>query len=151
MALHDSDLVRIKEALHAGGIHIDNPSALSLDNLDRTFTNGAEVALRDLFRALETLSTINDAADDTATDDVDAVLERLTDSVRRYDNERTFTLFWLTGDAQLIYGPNISTAMNNAGIGAGALSALDFYAAGDITDQYDWNSETRRWDKTADA
>lgn len=147
MTLHNSDLALVKEALRAGGINFNDQRMLNPDNINRTFTNGAAVALNDLLRTLETLSEINDTADGTTTDNTTALLDRLTDTVRSYDDERVFTLFWLTGDTQLIYGPDARTAMNNAGIGAGAISVLDFYAPGDIADQYTWNSEARRWDK----
>lgn len=147
MTLHNSDLARVKEALRAGGINFNDQRMLNPDNINRTFTNGAAVALNDLLRTLETFSEINDTAGDTTTDNITALLNRLTDTVRSYDDECVFTLFWLTGEAQLIYGPDTRTAMNNAGIGAGALSVLDFYAVGDVTDQYTWNSETHRWDK----
>lgn len=58
-----------------------------------------------------------------------------------------FTLFWLTGESQIVIGLNISDAMNNAGIGNGALRALDFYSSGDKTEDYTWNKERRSWDK----
>jgi len=45
---------------------------------------------------------------------------------------KEFTLFWLTGDSQIVTGTDIADAMNNAGIGNGALRALDFHAKGDV-------------------
>lgn len=148
MTLHNSDLARVKKALRAGGINLDDQRMLNPDNINRTFTNGAAVALNDLLRTLETLSEINDTADGTTTDNTTALLDRLTDTVRSYDDdERVFTLFWRTGDTQLIYGPDARTTMNNAGIDAGATNVLDFYAPGDVADQYTWNSEAHRWDK----
>ncbi|WNM68804.1 hypothetical protein SEA_SOOS_74 [Gordonia phage Soos] len=56
-----------------------------------------------------------------------------------------FTLFWRTGDAEIIEGPTPEAAMNNAGIGAGALPALDFWARGDKLDDYEWSAEDRDW------
>jgi hypothetical protein len=47
---------------------------------------------------------------------------------------RTFKLYWLTGDVEPIDGPDLgdqkdtlANAMNNAGIGQGALRALDYW------------------------
>lgn len=57
----------------------------------------------------------------------------------------TWTLYWLTGDRQVIEGPDISTAMSCAGIGAGALSALDFYAEGDKDHGYRWPADDSCW------
>lgn len=58
-----------------------------------------------------------------------------------------FTLFWLTGETQIVKGLDISNAMNNAGIGNGALRALDFYSSGDKRNEYVWNKSNRGWDK----
>lgn len=57
-----------------------------------------------------------------------------------------FTLFWLTGKAEVIKGNDIANACNRNGIGQGALAALDFYAQGDIKNDYTWNPTTRSWD-----
>ena len=57
-----------------------------------------------------------------------------------------YTLFWLTGESQIVEGVDIVSAMNNAGIGNGALRALDFWARKDRTKDYEWNKETRSWD-----
>ena len=54
MTLHNSDLARVKEALRAGGVNVDDQRMLNPDNINRTFTNGAAVALNDLLRTLET-------------------------------------------------------------------------------------------------
>ena len=58
-----------------------------------------------------------------------------------------WTLYWLTGDREVIEGPDIVTAINRAGIGAGALSALDFYAKGAEDHGYRWSAGGRRWVK----
>lgn len=63
----------------------------------------------------------------------------------RQDTIKTYTLFWLGGDTQIVNGPDPASAMNNAGIGAGALPALDFYAEGDSRDSYVWSKEERTW------
>ena len=57
-----------------------------------------------------------------------------------------FTLFWLTGKSEVVDGIDIANAMNNAGIGNGALRALDFHAKGDIREKYIWVKEKRSWD-----
>ena len=59
--------------------------------------------------------------------------------------KKTFTIFWLTGDSQIVRGYDAQTAMSNAGIGAGALPAMDFYADGDIRDKYIWDAIARTW------
>lgn len=61
--------------------------------------------------------------------------------------DREYTLFWRTGDREIIRGSDASDAIKRAGYGGGALRALDFYAAGDCTD-YIWNTEARNWDMT---
>jgi len=38
-----------------------------------------------------------------------------------------FRLHWLTGETQVVEGDDIADAMNQVGIGAGALCALDYY------------------------
>jgi hypothetical protein len=40
---------------------------------------------------------------------------------------KTFRLHWLGGKIEIIYGDNIADAMNRAGIGNGALPALDYW------------------------
>lgn len=54
----------------------------------------------------------------------------------------TFTLYWLGGGRQLVQGNDIAHAMNRAGIGNGALPALDFWASGDDKD-YVWTG--KKW------
>ena len=61
--------------------------------------------------------------------------------------EKIFTLFWLTGKTQIVKGYDPASAMNNAGIGAGALRALDFYSEGDIQKEWIWDKEVRNWEK----
>ena len=61
-----------------------------------------------------------------------------------------WTLYWLTGDRHVVEGPDVATAMNCAGYGAGALAGLDFYAKGD-DNRYRWEINDRRWVKKADA
>lgn len=59
---------------------------------------------------------------------------------------KTFTLFWLTGQSDIVKGTDIANAMNNAGFGGGSLRALDFYGDGDIRNEYSWNKEKRTWE-----
>lgn len=59
--------------------------------------------------------------------------------------EKVFTLFWRTGTAQLVTGASIDQACNNAGIGGGAMRALDWWAQGDDRAKYVWNKEKRDW------
>lgn len=61
-----------------------------------------------------------------------------------------WTLYWMTGDRQVVEGPDIATAMNCAGYGAGALAALDFYAKGDGDHGYRWSDADRDWVKKDD-
>jgi len=58
---------------------------------------------------------------------------------------KEFTLFWLTGKSEIVKGTDPSNAMNNAGIGAGALAALDFHVEGDLRDQHEWSDQKRTW------
>lgn len=55
-----------------------------------------------------------------------------------------YTLYWLTGDRQVVTGPDPAIAMTMAGIGGGALGALDFYASGD-DHSYEWDKVKRKW------
>lgn len=56
----------------------------------------------------------------------------------------TFTLYWLTGKRETIEGPTIKEAFSSAGLGAGAISALDFYTEGDDTN-YIYNKKEHTW------
>ncbi len=60
---------------------------------------------------------------------------------------KIYTIFWLTGETQLVKGDKPHEAMNNAGIGAGALRAIDFYAEGDKRSEYEWEKNKRKWKK----
>lgn len=62
--------------------------------------------------------------------------------------QRKWTLFWRTGDREVVSGKHIAEAMMLAGYGGGAYRALDFYAKGDST-EYQWNSVSREWDPVA--
>jgi len=58
-----------------------------------------------------------------------------------------FTLFWLTGEYEILKGNTLSEAMNNSGYGGGSIRALDFYANGDERDNWKWNKEKHTWEK----
>ena len=64
------------------------------------------------------------------------------------DTEMTFTLYWLTGDREIVKGRNVADAMTRAGYSNGAVPALDFYANGDDRD-YQWDATARKWLKTS--
>jgi hypothetical protein len=59
---------------------------------------------------------------------------------------KQFTLYWRTGDREIVRGHGIADAFSNAGYGGGAIRALDFHTVGDNRD-YAWNAETRYWDR----
>lgn len=56
---------------------------------------------------------------------------------------KQFVLFWLHGEKQIIHGIDIASAMNNSGIGNGALRALDFYA--DAKESEKWEYKNKKW------
>jgi hypothetical protein len=58
---------------------------------------------------------------------------------------KTFTLFWLTGDSELVTGNTPEQAMTLAGYSNGAVKALDFYAPGDMRNCYYWDNAKRTW------
>ena len=76
-------------------------------------------------------------------------LDGLSDLDLDADPPTRWTLYWLTGDRHVVEGPDVATAMNCAGYGAGALAALDFYTKGD-DNRYRWEADGRRWVKKAD-
>ncbi len=57
---------------------------------------------------------------------------------------KAFTLFWLSGKREVLYGKNLNNALTNAGYSQGALKALDFWAYGD-NDNYVWNPDLNKW------
>jgi hypothetical protein len=60
---------------------------------------------------------------------------------------KTYTLFWLTGNSELVNGNNPAEAMTLAGYSNGAVRALDFYAEGNKINDYSWDAERRSWHK----
>lgn len=61
---------------------------------------------------------------------------------------KTYTLFWLTGQSEIVKGNNPADAMTLAGYGNGALRALDFYAEGNKSGDYCWSPTEHTWKKT---
>lgn len=57
-----------------------------------------------------------------------------------------FTLYWLDGKREVVKGSTISGACSSAGIGAGAIRALDFYIKGDNR-EYTYDLEKHHWVK----
>jgi hypothetical protein len=57
---------------------------------------------------------------------------------------KKFTLYWKTGQREVVKGDTIAHAMMLAGYGGGALGALDFFAHGD-DDGYVWDSQKHNW------
>lgn len=58
-----------------------------------------------------------------------------------------FTLYWRDGKREIVEGDDAADAMTNAGYGAGALRALDFYASGDCN-EWSWVEKSREWTPT---
>lgn len=58
---------------------------------------------------------------------------------------KKFTLYWLTGDTQVVTGGCITSALFAAGIRGGAYRALDFYREGEGGNKYIWDTEKGEW------
>lgn len=58
--------------------------------------------------------------------------------------EKQYTLYWRTGQREVVSGRTPEEAMTLAGYGGGAVRALDFYANGENT-EYRWDGQTREW------
>lgn len=63
---------------------------------------------------------------------------------------RKFTLYWKTGDREVVEGRDIGEAMTLAGYGGNAGAALELWTRGENHD-YTWNAETREWKPTPDS
>jgi hypothetical protein len=57
-----------------------------------------------------------------------------------------FILYWLDGKKEVVEGNDIASAFSSAGLGGGAINALDFYENGD-TPTYNWNAKRKEWIK----
>ena len=58
---------------------------------------------------------------------------------------KTFTLYWLTGDKEIVQGMDVADAVRRSGYGGGALRALDFWEEG-TSENWTWNPTTHRWE-----
>jgi len=58
--------------------------------------------------------------------------------------DKIYTLYWRTGERELVRGRNPAEAMTLAGYSSGAVGALDFYSEGEDKD-YTWDAATRQW------
>ncbi len=60
-----------------------------------------------------------------------------------------YVLYWRSGTHELVEGETIEDAFTNAGYGAGAVRALDFYMIHYPGQPlgYEWNPGTKEWDK----
>jgi len=58
---------------------------------------------------------------------------------------KKFQIYWLDGKHETVTGTDIADAFTQAGYGAGALGAVDFYDNGDQV-KYTWNATTKNWD-----
>lgn len=56
--------------------------------------------------------------------------------------DNTYILYWRHGESEVVTGRTPAEAMNNAGIGAGAIPALDFYA-NEEEPSYEWKD--KKW------
>lgn len=61
-------------------------------------------------------------------------------------SDKQFTLYWLDGKRQVLPGEAIEHAFTQAGYGAGAIRAVDFYMEGDNR-EYEWNKAKHSWDR----
>lgn len=61
-------------------------------------------------------------------------------------NDPKFTLYWRTGNREVVQGRDIAEAMTLVGYGGGAVRALDFHCQGENT-EYRWNPAVREWER----
>ena len=57
----------------------------------------------------------------------------------------TFYLYWLDGKKDEVEGTNIADACRRAGIGAGALPAMDVYSD---KDEFTWDEKEHTWKRS---
>ena len=63
----------------------------------------------------------------------------------------SWAFYWLDGRREVLSGDTATGALNRAGYGAGALTALDFYAASDRAAAWAWDPGARKWIKADKA
>ena len=57
---------------------------------------------------------------------------------------KKYTLYWKSGDREVVSGDSIANAFSSSGYGAGALRALDFFLNGDV-DEYRYDKDQHKW------
>ena len=57
-----------------------------------------------------------------------------------------YTFFWLCGVRDVYEGKSPADALNKAGVGQGAVRALDFWAEGD-NKEYGYDKDKKEWVK----
>jgi hypothetical protein len=57
-----------------------------------------------------------------------------------------FTVWWRDGTRSVIEGSSIEQAFTQAGYGAGAVKAVDWYDRGDV-DTHEWCKATKNWQR----
>jgi hypothetical protein len=57
---------------------------------------------------------------------------------------KKYTLYWLTGDKEIVNGYDIADAVRRSGYGGGALRALDFWELGESSNWL-WDKEAGKW------
>lgn len=72
------------------------------------------------------------------------VARNLREHEKLRGNLRPFTLFWMNGQREVVFGHTAADAMSGAGYSSGALAALDFWKAGDSF-EYFWSSDAQKW------
>jgi hypothetical protein len=56
-----------------------------------------------------------------------------------------YTLFWQTGNTEIIHGKNINHALNKSGYDKNSVGSLDFFKEGNVTHLYKFNKVHHRW------
>lgn len=58
--------------------------------------------------------------------------------------DKVFTIYWKSGEREVVSGPSISRAFSDAGLGSGSLDGIDFYVEGEC-DRYVWEDKNKSW------
>jgi len=77
---------------------------------------------------------------------LDDPIEKTKEEVDKMTEGYKYSIYWRNGKREIVTGTSITDACRNAGIGAGALEAMDFFMPGS-KDTHKWNKETREWDR----
>ena len=62
---------------------------------------------------------------------------------------KKYTLFWLCGYSELVYGNSIEDALKQAGYNTEALDTIVFYGSGDARALWKWDEMEHSWKKEA--